>query len=115
MDSVLGFDGAQNCFEQVIVLTVYIVTTLCLKKGMNHFVLVVYRHFATTFAIAPFALVLERKIRPKMTLSVFLKIMLLAFLEPLLQRLHLLVSMSSQPLPSSWPQSSAKKQWDPTS
>ncbi|GAB2281208.1 hypothetical protein Dimus_015813, partial [Dionaea muscipula] len=43
-----------------IVLTVYIVSTLCLKKGMNHFVLAVYRHVAATFAIAPFALVLER-------------------------------------------------------
>ncbi|GAB2299550.1 hypothetical protein Dimus_033615 [Dionaea muscipula] len=44
----------------VTVLTVYIVTALCLKKGMNHFVLAVYQHVATTFAIAPFVLVLER-------------------------------------------------------
>ncbi|GAB2294607.1 hypothetical protein Dimus_028806 [Dionaea muscipula] len=46
--------------KKVTVLTVYIVTALCLKKGMNHFVLVVYQHVATTFAIAPFVLVLER-------------------------------------------------------
>ncbi|GAB2279039.1 hypothetical protein Dimus_013701, partial [Dionaea muscipula] len=70
----------------VAILVVYIVTTLCLKKGMNHFVLAVYRHLAATFAIAPFSLVLERKTRPKMTLSVFLKIMLLAFLEPVLDQ-----------------------------
>lgn len=64
----------------------HIITTVCLKKGMNHFVLAVYRHVAATIVIAPFALVLERKTRPKMTLSVFLKIMLLAFLEPVLDQ-----------------------------
>lgn len=64
----------------------YIITTVCLKKGMNHFVLAVYRHVAATIAITPFAFFLERKIRPKMTLSVFLKIMLLAFLEPVLDQ-----------------------------
>ncbi|KAL8162393.1 hypothetical protein V2J09_013882 [Rumex salicifolius] len=43
----------------------FIITTICLKKGMNHFVLSVYRH---------------------MTLSVFLKIMLLALLEPVIDQ-----------------------------
>ncbi|KAK9743387.1 hypothetical protein RND81_03G235900 [Saponaria officinalis] len=64
----------------------YIITAVCLKHGMNHFVLSVYRHIAATFAIAPFALLFERKTRPKMTLSVFWKIMLLAFLEPVLDQ-----------------------------
>ncbi|KAK9270881.1 hypothetical protein L1049_026467 [Liquidambar formosana] len=36
--------------------------------------------------LAPFALVLERKIRPKMTFRVFLQIMLLGFLEPILDQ-----------------------------
>ncbi|KAL9245546.1 hypothetical protein vseg_019185 [Gypsophila vaccaria] len=64
----------------------YIITAVCLKHGMNHFVLSVYRHIAATIVIAPFALIFERKIRPKMTLSVFWKIMLLAFLEPVLDQ-----------------------------
>ncbi|KAH9626084.1 hypothetical protein KSS87_012419 [Heliosperma pusillum] len=64
----------------------YIITSVCLKNGMNHFVLSVYRHIFATIAVAPFALMFERKIRPKMTLSVFWKIMLLAFLEPVLDQ-----------------------------
>ncbi|RVX22557.1 WAT1-related protein [Vitis vinifera] len=60
----------------------YIITMVSLKHGMNHYVLVVYRHAVATLVIAPFALVLERKVRPKMTLSTFLKIMVLGFLEP---------------------------------
>lgn len=64
----------------------YIVTAVCLKHGMNHFILSVYRHVFATLVIVPFALIFERKTRPKMTLSVFLKIMLLAFLEPVLDQ-----------------------------
>lgn len=60
----------------------YIITMLCLKRGMSTYVLVVYRHAAATIAIAPFALYFERKTRPKLTLPIFFKIMLLGFLEP---------------------------------
>ncbi|MCL7031216.1 hypothetical protein MKW94_011217, partial [Papaver nudicaule] len=60
----------------------YIITMLCLKRGMSTYVLVVYRHAAATIAIAPFALYFERKTRPKLTLRIFLKIMVLGFLEP---------------------------------
>ncbi|KAK3024209.1 hypothetical protein RJ639_043208, partial [Escallonia herrerae] len=64
----------------------YIITMVSLKRGMSHWVLVVYRHVAATLVIAPFALVLERKIRPKMTVSIFLKIMLLGLLEPVIDQ-----------------------------
>lgn len=64
----------------------YIITMITLKHGMSNFILVVYRHAVATLAIAPFAFFLERKIRPKMTLSVFLKIMALGFLEPVLDQ-----------------------------
>ncbi|CAK9169049.1 unnamed protein product [Ilex paraguariensis] len=60
----------------------FIITMVSLKRGMSHWVLVVYRHAVATLAMAPFALLLERKIRPKMTISIFLKIMLLGLLEP---------------------------------
>lgn len=64
----------------------YIITMVSLKGGMSHWVLVVYRHIVATLAVAPFALVLERKIRPKLTISVFLKVMLLALLEPVIDQ-----------------------------
>ncbi|KAG4148687.1 hypothetical protein ERO13_D05G300500v2 [Gossypium hirsutum] len=59
-----------------------IITKFALNQGMSQHVLVVYRHAIATLVIAPFAIVLERKIRPKMSLSVFVKILLLALLEP---------------------------------
>nr|DAD39621.1 TPA_asm: hypothetical protein HUJ06_013944 [Nelumbo nucifera] len=40
----------------------YIVTMLCLRRGMSHYVLAVYRHAAATLAIAPFALFFERPV-----------------------------------------------------
>nr|KJB29231.1 hypothetical protein B456_005G090300 [Gossypium raimondii] len=59
----------------------YIVSMVCLKHGMSNFILATYRHVVATIVIAPFAIVLERKIRPKMTLPVFLRIVALGFLE----------------------------------
>ena len=38
----------------------FIVVMLSLKRGMNNYVLVVYRHAVATLVMAPFALVLER-------------------------------------------------------
>ncbi|KAF8405735.1 hypothetical protein HHK36_007812 [Tetracentron sinense] len=64
----------------------FIITMVCLKRGMSHYVLVVYRHAFATLAIAPFALVFERKIRPKMTVSTFLKIVVLGLLEPVIDQ-----------------------------
>ncbi|WCJ44626.1 nodulin MtN21 /EamA-like transporter family protein [Euphorbia peplus] len=64
----------------------YIVTMVSLKHGMSHYILGVYRHVVATIVIAPFAFVLERKIRPKMTLPIFLRIVALGFLEPVLDQ-----------------------------
>ncbi|XP_010999364.1 PREDICTED: WAT1-related protein At4g08300-like [Populus euphratica] len=64
----------------------YIITMVSLKHGMSHYILAVYRHVVAALVIAPFAFVLERKIRPKMTLSIFLRIMVLGFLEPVLDQ-----------------------------
>ncbi|KAA3484960.1 WAT1-related protein [Gossypium australe] len=64
----------------------YIVSMVCLKHGMSNFILATYRHVVATIVIAPFAIVLERKIRPKMTLPVFLRIVALGFLEPVLDQ-----------------------------
>ncbi|KNA19820.1 hypothetical protein SOVF_057970 [Spinacia oleracea] len=63
-----------------------IVTKVSLNGGMSHYVLVVYRHAFATAVIAPFALVLERGIRPKMTLLIFAQIFVLGLLGPLIDQ-----------------------------
>ncbi|PIA47339.1 hypothetical protein AQUCO_01400185v1 [Aquilegia coerulea] len=73
-------------FLQVGFAGMFIVTMLCLKRGLSHYVLVVYRHAAATIAVAPFAFIFERKIRPKMTLKTFLKIMALGLIEPVIDQ-----------------------------
>ncbi|MDK0841592.1 EamA family transporter, partial [Clostridium perfringens] len=63
-----------------------IIAKFALDKGMNQHVFVVYRHIVATLVIAPFALAFERKKRPKMTLSIFIKIMILGLLEPVIDQ-----------------------------
>ncbi|RCV27769.1 hypothetical protein SEVIR_5G356500v4 [Setaria viridis] len=63
-----------------------VITKVSLNHGMSHYVLVVYRHAFATVSIAPFALILERKVRPKMTWSVFLQIFVLALLGPVIDQ-----------------------------
>ncbi|XP_058754182.1 WAT1-related protein At4g08290-like [Vicia villosa] len=53
-----------------------------LNRGMSRFVFIVYRNAMAAVAVAPFAFLIERKSRPKMTLPVFLQILMLGFLEP---------------------------------
>uniref|UniRef100_A0ACD5ZI25 Uncharacterized protein n=1 Tax=Avena sativa TaxID=4498 RepID=A0ACD5ZI25_AVESA len=64
----------------------YIVAVSSLKAGMSHFVLVVYRNIVATVVMTPFALYFERGLRPKMTVRIFIKILGLAFLEPVLDQ-----------------------------
>ncbi|CAO2831561.1 unnamed protein product [Amaranthus hypochondriacus] len=63
-----------------------IVTKVSLNGGMSHYVLVVYRHAFATAVIAPFALVLERGIRPRMTFPIFLQIFVLGLLGPVIDQ-----------------------------
>ncbi|KAK8600826.1 hypothetical protein V6N13_059428 [Hibiscus sabdariffa] len=64
----------------------YIISLVSFKHGMSNFILTTYRHLVATIVIAPFAFVLERKIRPRMTLPIFLRIVLLGILEPVLDQ-----------------------------
>ncbi|OEL34331.1 WAT1-related protein [Dichanthelium oligosanthes] len=64
----------------------YIVSIATLRRGMSHFVLVVYRNLVATLLMTPFALLFERGVRPKMTPLIFLKIMGLVLLEPVLDQ-----------------------------
>ncbi|KAJ4979449.1 hypothetical protein NE237_010229 [Protea cynaroides] len=63
-----------------------IITKVSLNRGMSHYVLVVYRHAFATAVIAPFALILERKIRPKMTFRVFIQLFILGLLGPVIDQ-----------------------------
>ncbi|KAK4750212.1 hypothetical protein SAY87_027661 [Trapa incisa] len=63
-----------------------VITKFALDKGMDQHVFVVYRHLVATLVIAPFALVFERKRRPKMTISIFIKIAILGLLEPVIDQ-----------------------------
>lgn len=64
----------------------FLVSVSSLRQGMSHYVLVVYRNAVGGIVMAPFALWFERKTRPKMTLSVFFKILALGLLEPVLDQ-----------------------------
>ncbi|GMY08606.1 WAT1-related protein At2g39510-like isoform X2 [Fagus crenata] len=63
-----------------------IIAKFALNQGMSHYVLVAYRMSIATAAIAPFAIVLERESRPKMTFSILVKAMLLSFFDPVLDQ-----------------------------
>ncbi|KDO80700.1 hypothetical protein CISIN_1g036643mg, partial [Citrus sinensis] len=59
----------------------FIISMATLNQGMNRYVPIVYRNYIAAFVLAPFALVLERKIGPKMKISYFLLIMTVGFLK----------------------------------
>ncbi|KAI3468740.1 hypothetical protein Pfo_025403 [Paulownia fortunei] len=61
-----------------------IVAKAALNQGSSHYTFSVYRNAIAAVLFAPFALVLERKIRPRMTLSVFIKILLLSLFDPVI-------------------------------
>ncbi|KAG7643847.1 EamA domain [Arabidopsis suecica] len=63
-----------------------LVTKTVLDRGMSHYVLVAYRNAFATAAIAPFALLSERKVRSKMTFPIFMRIFLLALLGPVIDQ-----------------------------
>ncbi|MED6141011.1 hypothetical protein PIB30_099130 [Stylosanthes scabra] len=64
-----------------------------IHKGMSHYVFIVYRNAIASVTLAPFAFLLERKVRPKMSLRVFLEIMALAFFEIILDQCFALLGM----------------------
>ncbi|KAJ8562716.1 hypothetical protein K7X08_031168 [Anisodus acutangulus] len=63
-----------------------IIAKTALNNGMSHYTFAVYRNVIAVVVFAPCAALLERKIRPKMTLSIFWKIMLLGLLEPVIDQ-----------------------------
>ncbi|KHN04117.1 Auxin-induced protein 5NG4 [Glycine soja] len=64
----------------------YLFTMASLNHGMSRLVFIVYRNAIAALALAPFALIFERKVRPKMTWTVFIQILVLGFLEPVVDQ-----------------------------
>ncbi|KAL4575117.1 hypothetical protein LXL04_021958 [Taraxacum kok-saghyz] len=75
----------------IVLQTSYAINDLVVKaalnKGLNHFTFVVYRNAIAALFFGPFAFFLEKNLRPEMTVSIFLKILLLGFIEPVNQNL----------------------------
>ncbi|XP_030440432.2 WAT1-related protein At2g37460-like [Syzygium oleosum] len=63
-----------------------IICKAALNEGMSNYVLVVYRHAVATIVITPFAIILNRTTRPKMTLPIFIRLMVLGLLEPVIDQ-----------------------------
>ncbi|KAI4337800.1 hypothetical protein L6164_016175 [Bauhinia variegata] len=59
----------------------YIITMSSFNRGLSRYVFIVYRNAIAALILAPFAFFVERKVRPEMTFPVFWRIMLLGFLE----------------------------------
>ncbi|XP_016650687.1 PREDICTED: WAT1-related protein At1g44800-like [Prunus mume] len=58
----------------------YFITAVSFDHGMNPHVFVTYRHIVGGLVMFPFAYFLERKVRPKLTLALFLEIFVLSLL-----------------------------------
>ncbi|TQD77607.1 hypothetical protein C1H46_036879 [Malus baccata] len=71
-----------------------VIARLALNQGMSHYVFLVYRMAIATVLISPFALILDRKSRPKMTFSILAKTMLLSLFDPVLDRNLFYMAMS---------------------
>ncbi|KAB1224033.1 hypothetical protein CJ030_MR2G004469 [Morella rubra] len=63
-----------------------VLSKAALNQGMSNYVLVVYRHVVAFAVIAPFAVVFDKKVRPKMTLPIFIKLVALSLLEPVIDQ-----------------------------
>lgn len=72
-----------------------ILSKAALNEGMSNYVFVVYRHAIATIVIAPFAIFLDKKVRPKMTKAMFGKIMLLGLLEPVIDQNFYIMGMKN--------------------
>ncbi|KAG0487881.1 hypothetical protein HPP92_006692 [Vanilla planifolia] len=63
-----------------------LISKISLNHGMSHYVLVVYRHAFATVSIAPFAIFLERRDKPKITFAICMKIFALALIGPVIDQ-----------------------------
>ncbi|PON62315.1 Plant-drug/metabolite exporter [Trema orientale] len=62
------------------------IAKFALNQGMSHYVLVVYRMAIASAIITPFAILLDRESRPKLTFSILAKTMVLSLFDPVLDQ-----------------------------
>ncbi|KAK9146424.1 hypothetical protein Sjap_006327 [Stephania japonica] len=67
-------------FTQIGYTFLYFITEASFNHGMNPHVHLTYRHAVSGLVMLPFAYVLERKVRPKLTLALFAEIFVLSLL-----------------------------------
>ncbi|EOA22407.1 hypothetical protein CARUB_v10003044mg [Capsella rubella] len=73
-------------FIQCLYALMSIVAKLALNAGMSPHVLVAYRMAVASALITPFALVLERNTRPRMTFKILFQIAILSLFEPVVEQ-----------------------------
>ncbi|XP_010453454.1 PREDICTED: WAT1-related protein At5g13670-like [Camelina sativa] len=73
-------------FIQCLYALMSIVAKLALNAGMSPHVLVAYRMAVASVLITPFAFVLERNTRPRMTFKILLQIAILSLFEPVVEQ-----------------------------
>uniref|UniRef100_A0A0E0GGV2 WAT1-related protein n=1 Tax=Oryza nivara TaxID=4536 RepID=A0A0E0GGV2_ORYNI len=66
--------------SQLCYTLMYFITEAAFNKGLNPFIYVTYRHLVVAVFLAPFAYYQEKKLRPRMTLMLFLEIFVLSLL-----------------------------------
>lgn len=67
-------------FAQIAYTFLYFITEASFDHGMNPYVYITYRHIVAGIVVLPFAYFLEGKIRPKLTVALFLEIFVLSLL-----------------------------------
>ncbi|CAH8325019.1 unnamed protein product [Eruca vesicaria subsp. sativa] len=73
-------------FIQFLYALMSIVAKLALNQGMSPHVLVAYRMAVAAALITPFALVLERNSRPRLTFKILFQISILSLFEPVVEQ-----------------------------
>ncbi|KAK7355908.1 hypothetical protein VNO80_15172 [Phaseolus coccineus] len=66
------------CVIQLLLSFLYFLLEASLSKGMNPHVFVTYRHVVGGIAVLPFAYVRERKLWPKLTMTMFIELFFLS-------------------------------------
>ncbi|KAF8118113.1 hypothetical protein N665_0006s0112 [Sinapis alba] len=73
-------------YIQILYALMSIVAKIALNEGLSPHILVAYRMAVATTIIAPFALFLERKSRPKLTFNILFRISILSLFEPVVEQ-----------------------------
>ncbi|GAV61467.1 EamA domain-containing protein [Cephalotus follicularis] len=88
MAHIFGLDGIHRNFKPHLLMVfaqmgytfLYFITEASFNHGMNPHVHITYRHIVAGVVMLPFAYFFERKVRPQLTLALFVEIFVLSLL-----------------------------------